>query len=63
MVCGVFYSTKSSNHCPVGQVVLQKSTLPHRKHGSVETESHTGLEAGVGGMWESVKEKNEIVVK
>lgn len=49
VVCGIFYSTNSSNHCPVWQAVLQKPTLPLWKHGSVEKGSHIGPQAGIGG--------------
>lgn len=64
-MCGLWYILlhKLSNHRPIWQIVLQKSTLSHWKHGSVEKESHTGPEVGGGGMWEWGKEKNEIVVK
>ena len=64
MVCGVFYSTDSSNHCPVWQLVLQKATLSHCESiSSVEKESHIGLEAGIEGAWEPEREKTVIIVK
>lgn len=64
VVCGVFYSTNSSNRCPVGQLVLQKATLSHCESiSSVEKESHIGPEAGIEGTWEPGREENAIVVK
>lgn len=57
MVCGILLQT------PLTIVLFSRNLFHTKRIISVEKQSHTGLEAGIEGMWESGREKNEIIVK